>query len=288
MLIFNHYYLCLQAEDAVTPVTVLRDSIVGSMSRMQNEIHILISTKESLEQELGSQLLQKDMLARDVSTLCSQLEAMKAAYSGLESEMIDYRNSQTKKLLAAGDPAEAEELKRKLAAAHDLLSALQEDLGAATQRALALEKFPAMMTNLECRLITVEGEKSELNAAAIGLRNEVASYKKLTDSLKDKIRELSSRATNDNSRDFLDTFEEVMKDEMLAMKAAFEAKLKAVKEDSEMVSRRHQQEIQRIQMVAPAAALRAGLGGGGGGAASQPAFSSVKATSATSAGFGSR
>ena len=57
---------------------------------------------------------------------------------------------------------------------------------------------------------------------------ELDSYKKLTEKLKLKIRDMG--AGSKESKDFLDTFEEVMRDEMSAMKAAFEMKLRIAKE----------------------------------------------------------
>ena len=75
------------------------------------------------------------------------------------------------------------------------------------------------------------------------------SYKKLTEKLKLKIRDMG--AGSKESKDFLDTFEEVMRDEMSAMKAAFEMKLRVAKEEADATTRRHQQEIARIQTTSP-------------------------------------
>ena len=64
-----------------------------------------------------------------------------------------------------------------------------------------------------------------------------------------KIRDMG--AGSKESRDFLDTFEEVMRDEMSAMKSAFELKLRLAREEADASTRRHQQEIARMQTASP-------------------------------------
>lgn len=59
-----------------------------------------------------------------------------------------------------------------------------------------------------------------------------------------KLRELSNK---ENKRDFTDTFEEVMREEMMAMKTAFELKLKVATEERDIATRRHQNELQKLQ-----------------------------------------
>merc|ERR1712216_242474 len=71
------------------------------------------------------------------------------------------------------------------------------------------------------------------------------SYKKMCESLKNKIRELSSK--DGDSKDFMDSFEEVMQDEMYTMKLAFEAKLKCKSDEVAALAQRHALEISRIQ-----------------------------------------
>ena len=49
-----------------------------------------------------------------------------------------------------------------------------------------------------------------------------------------------------SAREFLDSFEEVLQDEMMAMKSAFELKLKHKSDEVDAMSTRHRQEIQRL------------------------------------------
>ncbi len=60
---------------------------------------------------------------------------------------------------------------------------------------------------------------------------------------------MSGSSSND-SKEFLDTFEEVMRDEMMAMKSAFETKLKFAKEASDLLSKKHQELISRMTLTA--------------------------------------
>ena len=95
----------------------------------------------------------------------------------------------------------------------------------------------------------VINEKASFETQVRFFKSEVEAYKQLNDKLKDKIRSMGT-GYKDN-KDFLDTFEEVMREEMMTMKSAFEMKLKNAKEDAENISRRHRQEIQRLQSVTP-------------------------------------
>lgn len=75
-------------------------------------------------------------------------------------------------------------------------------------------------------------------------QSEVASLRSLNDNLMRKLKNLSSQ---DKARDFAETFEEVMREEMMAMKTAFEAKLRVAIEERDIASRRHQTELYKLQ-----------------------------------------
>jgi hypothetical protein len=61
------------------------------------------------------------------------------------------------------------------------------------------------------------------------------------------MRKLKKLSSQDTSRDFAETFEEVMREEMMAMKTAFEAKLKLAVEERDTATRRHQTELLKLQ-----------------------------------------
>lgn len=80
------------------------------------------------------------------------------------------------------------------------------------------------------------------------MTEELNSYRSLNEQLKQKIRNISGSSSYD-SKEFLDTFEEVMRDEMMAMKCAFETKLKFAKEASDLLSKKHQELISRMTLT---------------------------------------
>ena len=60
---------------------------------------------------------------------------------------------------------------------------------------------------MEEKLNILLNEKSELESIVINSKDELNHYKKLTETLKDKMRKLSSNNNGDNKQ-FLDSFEE--------------------------------------------------------------------------------
>jgi len=92
----------------------------------------------------------------------------------------------------------------------------------------------------------LENEISNLKFEIVQINLELQSSQKLIITLKDKIRDMGGKDVS-----FMDSFEEVMRDEMLAMKWAFEAKLRVAKEKAESTSQRHAQEIQRMGQQPP-------------------------------------
>ena len=132
---------------------------------------------------------------------------------------------------------------------------LQSELFAATRRNVELARSPpapstSALQELEAKLRNTISEKTKVENALKSALEELNSYKSLTEKLKNKVREMGAMGSRE-SKDFLDTFEEVMRDEMSAMKAAFEMKLRLAKEEAEATARRHQQEIARIHTTSP-------------------------------------
>lgn len=79
---------------------------------------------------------------------------------------------------------------------------------------------------------------------------EARNLERLVETYKQQLREAPTK----DGRQFGDSFQEVMQDEMMTMKMAFEAKLRAARDEVEAVSRKHQGEIQRIQAKSAATA----------------------------------
>ena len=99
---------------------------------------------------------------------------------------------------------------------------------------------------LTAKLATVQEKNCELEAELKNSRETIEMYKTNCESLKQKIKQLGS-----GNNDFMDTFEEVMREEMQAMKTAFENKLRLAKEDNELSAQRHRQAIQNLMAMSP-------------------------------------
>lgn len=107
-----------------------------------------------------------------------------------------------------------------------------------------LDKAKASMEALEARCGAAEHKNIELEGALQSSKTDLAAQENLNQTLKDVIKKMTNEA---NRNDFADTFEEVMREEMMAMKGAFEAKLKIAREQTEAMSRKRQSEINRIE-----------------------------------------
>jgi hypothetical protein len=125
---------------------------------------------------------------------------------------------------------------------------------------LQYEKLPLRIAELELSLADFKGKSGSLETECESLKVELEGYKRLTQSLKDRMKSIGSAPSSSSSssssgqssgkdREFFDSFEEVMQEEMMTMKTAFEAKLRLAREDAEAVTRRHTMEIQRMQQL---------------------------------------
>ena len=124
-----------------------------------------------------------------------------------------------------------------------------------------MESYKTEINRLEAQVVESQfahnEDKMKYDNKLNSLVEENNNYKKIVEQLKQKIKELSNRGGVD-TKDFLETFEEVMKEEMMTMKNAFEGKLRNARAESEETARRHQVEIARMQSAlssSPSAAL---------------------------------
>jgi hypothetical protein len=107
-----------------------------------------------------------------------------------------------------------------------------------------LERLPPLLAQEEEKRLKAEDEKISLNSLVMAMTEELKQYKHLNEQLKQKMREMTGKDTS--SKEFIDSFEEVMQDELMAMKGAFEAKLRVKSEEAEAMTTRHRQEIIRL------------------------------------------
>lgn len=218
------------------------------MSRLCDSIILLNSLKDSLENEISSYNLERRILNNDLQSVQSQYEAMKAAYHALESENI----VATRKLLSQNPSSDNEdasknyaELQKRIEELQNMVVVMESESAKLQKRLQQYEKLPARIADLEVKISEQDMKINQIKTEKLQIQAEMESYKQLTRTLQEKLKSLGSR--NNDGRDFLDSFEEVMRDEMMTMKTAFEAKLKVAKDEAENATKKHLQEIQRMQ-----------------------------------------
>jgi hypothetical protein len=250
---------------------LLEKAFASRVQGLQAELSLITSLKDLLEGELGSANLQRDILQHDLVTVSEQHDALKGAYDSLSYEAARQQQN-------GGQGGSAEQLKESqllLERANESHVRLLTEFQEAQRTVLELQKWPAIANDAENRLVTANTAKDRAETAALSAKEEVAHYKKLTETLKQKLRDLGAAGGGD--KEFLDSFEEVMKEEMMTMKAAFESKLRLAREEADATSKKHQQEIVRMNATSPYAALaRSGAAAG----------SSVGSSSGAKAGYG--
>jgi chromosome segregation ATPase len=245
-------------------MVLLDQTIEHKLSSLENQVAVLTSAKELLEGEVSTLNVERSLLGADLANISSEHEALKAAYHALETETMnaaasslaaEKKRAKEKEAAAATTAAPAIEvdisgltvkitsLEKQLNASNDMCERLQSELATAARRMMQYDKMPSTVRELEAKLRVLEDAKSRLDSELLQKTEECDSYRQLTETLKEKIRNLSSP----DQRDFLDSFEEVMRDEMYAMKKAFEMKLKIAKDEADQASRRHYNQIQQMQ-----------------------------------------
>lgn len=212
-------------------LAVLDEGLASRESSLREELVSINSVKESLEGENQSLALNMDLLNKDLLTSQGELEAMRTSYHQLHSETIGKEG--------AGARAEKE-----LKAANDKIVELQTELVNAARRTLELERLPLQLEQEQNRARSFEEQTIKVQGALSGKEEECKQYQQLNEALKSKLRDMSGKDAS--SREFLDSFEEVLQDELMAMKSAFESKLKHKSEEADALSSRHRQEIQRL------------------------------------------
>jgi len=215
----------------------LGTSLISRLDGMQAELLALIAQKDDLENELSTSSLQRTLLSGDLCTLSSEHEVLKGAYQAIEYELATFQQKNS------SDGVNEKELLIARQKVADLGSCLAE----AVKKISELEKGAELIIQLTAKVAAVQDKNFELEAKLREMNETVEMHKATSEGLRKKLKEIAGA----DSRDFMDSFEEVMREEMLTMKSAFENKLKLAKEESEKSSRRHQQAIQQLMALSP-------------------------------------
>ena len=204
-----------------------------------------------IEQEMQSVTTQKDLLSKDFQVLQEEHDALKTAYHSLSYENATASTSE--KTEVARLERETRRLQELITEQSTKIERLERDKGLTALQKQSLEHYESLATELQEKVLQLESQCSDWRLRHQTVETELQQYRLLTDNLKEKIKDLSKKLQNQhqsshaNPADFFDTFEEVMKDEMMSMKIAFEAKLKIAREETDALQKKHQQEILRMQ-----------------------------------------
>lgn len=213
----------------------LDSAIALCFENLRTQIMTISSVKDMLESEIQNYTMERELLMKDLTALTNEHDALKGAYHALETETVNKKGES--------------ELQKKLTASQELIEQLQSELASMARRSLELERLPPLLSELEIKFKASEDARIKNDFKVKEITEELSSYKVLCEKLKQKIRDMSGK--DSKTQDFLDSFEEVMRDEMMTMKMAFEAKLKQAKEEADANSRRHQEEITRLSSGSP-------------------------------------
>ena len=233
-----------ERESALQPETanalaILRGAIHDSLGGMQTEVTQLHSAKDELENSLSSYKLERELMDKDLQALQSDHDAVKGAYTALEHEVREGRK------LAQNRSDGAKELKERAEDAERRLGEANVELALEKRRSQGVDELAGRIAELEVSLSTSLREMKGLHTQLEGAKQEKKTLSKLVETLKTRIRDMSGK--DSSQREFLDSFEEVMREEMMAMKSAFETKLKLARDEADALSQTHREEMHRMR-----------------------------------------
>jgi site-specific recombinase len=170
-----------------------------------------MSVKDMLEGEVGSVNLQKDLIQKDLITITEQHDALKAAYHALSYENAHHLQAPQVVEKSPDDTLKVSlnELQLKFEQSEESNRELKSKLTTAEKKLIELEKWPGVVNTIEERMNILLNERANLESIANNAKEEVKQYKKLTETLKDKMKKMSNN--NSDTKQFLDSFEEGMR-----------------------------------------------------------------------------
>ncbi len=227
--------------DSGSALIVAAENVSTCINGLQSELNTLLAAKDSLESVIASYSLQQDMMSNDISSLTKENNDLKNNYENLLNEVKEGKKlAQDRASVNDGD-------KQKI-------SELQAELAVEKRKTGQLDVLAGRIAELEVSLSTSIREMTSLGTKLRQGEEENKALKKLVDTLKERIRKMST-GDDMSTQDFLDSFEEVMREEMMAMKGAFEKKLRLAKEEADELSKKHREELNRMTQSSPVPGL---------------------------------
>lgn len=219
---FNKYlyitiqYIILQSysyqpKDIKNGFGLLEAAVIKRCDCLKAELHLIMSVKDMLEGEVGSVNLQKDLIQKDLITITEQHDALKAAYHALSYENAHHLQAPqvVEKSLDDTLKVSLNELQLKFEQSEESNRELKSKLTTTEKKLIELEKWPGVVNTIEERMNILLNERANLESIANNAKEEVKHYKKLTETLKDKMKKMSNNSSD--TKQFLDSFEEGMR-----------------------------------------------------------------------------
>lgn len=186
-------------------IHTLQCAISNRLNNLKSELHLIMSVKDLLESDLSTSNTQNDMLQKDLSSVSEEYQALKAAYDSLS-----YETARSQEMVQS-----AKDTQSLLERSNQVNDQLETELCELKHRLLEFDKLAEALAQAEDQLRVASSEKAQLVHSTKGLEKELQQYKTLTEVLKEKVREMGRVGNTSDSKDFLDTFEEVMREEMM-------------------------------------------------------------------------
>lgn len=209
------------------------DALTGASRAVAEQLKAAGAACSGMKREHDDVESRLAVLQRDHGSLLTAHDDSKVELSTLRAQLDKFRSKEQRdqSLLVA-----------KVQADGDQLDKLKTELSNALAKIVELEKLTPAFNEALGNLFKKDQELDGLAFDLAQLTEELASYKTLAETLKAKMRDMGGKDAA-----FFDSFEEVMRDEMAAMKWAFEAKLRVAKEKADAMSVKHQQEMQKLR-----------------------------------------
>lgn len=226
--------------EAYSVISILVSTVITRLDELTTEVNNLTLQNDELDDTIKTYNVERDMLQKD-------LDQLTFLNNNLRSEKLVLQNECSKKHIDTN-----EGVIKELEDERDKNRKISSELAASSVQVAYLENYKEQISKLEQTIISNQFEadsvKMKLENRVLESQEEATNYKRLTEELKKKLRELGGKSGAD-AKDFLDSFEEVMKEEMMTMKTAFETRLKVAKAESDEVARRHANEIRNLQVI---------------------------------------
>ena len=214
----------------------MSDLLMETSNAAKGQSNVITQERELLQSEFDAyKSTSQTEMARKNAEILELQESLSKAYNANEEAGLELKQTQTKN---------AESRKELIVEYEKKIQDFRADNASSASIKRQLEKTTANLQNLEKKYTISEDKNIELKHIVDSLKSEITALEKLNHNLKETVKKMTNDA---NKNDFADTFEEVMREEMMSMKSAFEAKLRIAQDQVEVMSKKRLSEIRNIE-----------------------------------------